>query len=343
MKPSKVNLFLTKLTHWEYWPFEIVYFPIAIYYLWLSLKARSFFFFSASNPSIETGGMLGESKFSILKNIPQEVSTLTLFFPAGTSFEEVEKYLRQTNLTYPLISKPDVGERGIKVEKIENAQQLKKYLEDCRQDFLIQEYVDFEIELGVFYFRLPGQSRGVVSSIVKKDFLQVTGDGVSSLGALIAAYPRAAFQFERLRTSLDYRSIPSKGEKVILEPIGNHCRGTTFLSAQELIDEELTEVFDRISQQIPDFYFGRYDLRCKSIEELKAGKNIKILELNGAGAEPGHIYQPGCSIFKAWKELLFHWKILYQISTRNHKNGVPYMRFQEARERYKKIRALRVL
>jgi len=65
MRPSKIKLVLTKITHWEYWPFELVYFPVVLYYFWLSIRARSFFFFSASNPSIETGGMLGESKFGI--------------------------------------------------------------------------------------------------------------------------------------------------------------------------------------------------------------------------------------------------------------------------------------
>ena len=44
-----------RLTSWEYWPFGIVQAPIFIYWLWLSIKARTPFFFSASNPGIQIG------------------------------------------------------------------------------------------------------------------------------------------------------------------------------------------------------------------------------------------------------------------------------------------------
>jgi hypothetical protein len=338
-KPSKLNLFYTKLTHWEYWPFELVYLPVVFYYFWLSLKAKSFFFFSASNPSIETGGMLGESKFSILKNIPEEVKAFTLFFRKDTAASKIIPAIQENDLSYPIIAKPDVGERGTMVEKINNEKELRLYLQKNKTDFLIQEYVNFKVELGVFYYRFPDQTKGTVSSVVLKDFLKVTGDGKSTLGELIANYPRAGFQFERLNTRLNYDSIPANEETILLEPIGNHCRGTTFLNANHIIDQKLIDIFDAISLQIPGFFFGRYDLRCKNIEDLKAGKNIKIVELNGAGAEPGHIYQPGYSIFKAWKELLFHWKILYQISVQNHEKGIPYMGFSEAEKKYKEILA----
>ena len=338
MKPSKIKLIVTKITHWEYWPFELVYFPVFLYYLWLSLKARSFFFFSASNPSIETGGMMGESKFSILKNIPQEVVAFTLFFQKDSSLSEILKKIKDHNLPYPLIAKPDVGERGTGVEKINNEEELIHYLKKNKNDFLIQEYVDFTIELGIFYYRFPNQKKGVISSVVQKDFLKVTGNGRSSIGELIANYPRAGFQFDRLNSKLNYDTIPERGVVVLLEPIGNHCRGTTFLDSNFLIDQKLTEVFDEISTKIPGFFFGRYDLRCKTIEGLKNGEGIKIMELNGAGAEPAHIYQPGSSLFAAWKVLLFHWKILYRISVQNHKKGIPYMSFSEAKSRYKKLK-----
>jgi hypothetical protein len=336
-KPSKIKLFYTKLIYWEYWPFKLVYLPVLVYYLWLSLKAKSFFFFSASNPSIETGGMLGESKFSILKNIPEDVKAFTLFFHKNTTLPQITSALQENNLIYPIIAKPDVGERGTMVEKINNETELTLYIKNNKTDFLIQEYVNFTIELGVFYYRFPDQPGGTVSSVVMKDFLKVTGDGQSTLGELIARYPRAGFQFERLNTKLNYDSIPAKETIVLLEPIGNHCRGTTFLNANDIIDQKLITIFDNISLQISGFFFGRYDLRCKSIEDLKAGKNIKIVELNGAGAEPGHIYQPGYSIFKAWKELLFHWKILYQISIQNHRKGISYMSFSEVKNKYKEI------
>jgi hypothetical protein len=338
MKPSRIKLTITKLTHWEYWPFEVVYFPVIWYYFWLSLKARSFFFFSASNPSIETGGMLGESKFKILKNIPEEVKAFTLFFSEGTQPSEILNSIKENKIGYPLIAKPDVGERGASVERINNEEELIHYLENNKNDLLIQEYIDFEIELGIFYYRFPGEGKGTISSVVQKDFLKIKGDGRSSIKELMIQNPRAGFQFNRLNSKLDFDVVPDDGKMVVLEPIGNHCRGTTFLDANSIIDQRLIDVFDSISKKIPGFFFGRYDLRCKSIEGLKSGKDIKIVELNGAGSEPGHIYQPGASIFNAWKELFFHWKVLYQISVQNHKKGIPYMSFEEAKNRYRKLK-----
>lgn len=330
-----MKLLYNRIRHWEYWPFEVVYLPVFLYYAWLSLRARSFFFFSASNPSIVTGGLIGESKYSILQNIPEEYRAYTVFIEKEASFGEVLEKIKAHGIAFPLIAKPDVGERGNRVEKIHSIAALQLYVTSIRQDFLIQEYINYPIELGIFYYRLPNERHGKVSSVVEKAFLEIMGNGVDTLGSLIRQHPRAAFQYERLKHTFDYTSIPSKNEMVLLEPIGNHCRGTTFLNANHLIDPVLTALFDRISSQIDGFYFGRYDLRCKSIMELKEGKHIKILELNGAGAEPAHIYQPGFPLIRAWKVLLHHWSMLYKISIMNHAKGVAYINFQEFKKVYK--------
>ena len=121
--------------------------------------------------------------------------------------------------------------------------------------------------------------------------------------------------------------------------IGNHCLGTKFLNANHLINDQLTAVFNKISHEIDGFYFGRYDLRCPSLSDLYEGKNIKIMELNGAGAEPAHIYQPGFSILEGWQVLLYHWHILYEISILNHKKGVAYLTLNEARLILKRIKS----
>jgi hypothetical protein len=115
------------------------------------------------------------------------------------------------------------------------------------------------------------------------------------------------------------------------------------LNGNHLINNQLIEVFDKISQSIPGFYYGRYDIRCKSLNELYKGKEIKILELNGAGAEPGHIYDPQFPILKAYRVLFHHWKVLYQISKANHKRGTAYMGAKDALQTIMKIRQNRKL
>jgi hypothetical protein len=331
--------FFIKLRHWEYWPFGVLQFPVFFYYLWLSLRARSFFFFSASNPGIEMGGMLGESKFAILNKIPEAYRTKSVFVARKSSIQAVLELIRLNNLSFPLVFKPDLGERGYRVERIHTKEEAERYLSTFRHDFIIQELVDLPLEFGVFYKRLPNEARGQVFSIVGKEMLTVTGDGKSTLQQLILAKDRAKLQWEKLsiRHASTLHTTIANGELVVLNAIGNHCLGTMFLDNNHLINETLTSSFDAISKQIEGFYYGRFDLRCASIHDLNEGK-VKILELNGCGAEPAHIYQPGYSFWKAVGDMLGHWRSIFDVARQNKQKGVDYLSLQEVKMYYRKFK-----
>ncbi len=335
--------FFIRLLSWEYWPFAVVYAPVFVYWLWLSVKARSFFFFTASNPGIETGGMLGESKIDLLNQISDEFKPKTQFFTAHTPATAVLAQCQTTNLTFPVIAKPNAGERGWRVDKLTTEAELLAYAQASPIDFLVQEYVDEPLELGVFYYRFPGEAHGVVSSIVQKEFLSIRGNGRDTIETLIRQNDRAILQLVTLTELYGNRfaEVLPAGETLTLVSIGNHCRGTKFLNANHLITSELALVFDRISQPVAGFYYGRYDLRCRSVADLYAGQHIKIVELNGVGAEPAHIYQPGFSIWEGWRVLLQHWTVVYTISRENHRRGVAYMTFAEIRRVWQRIQETR--
>jgi hypothetical protein len=312
-----------KITQWEYWPFDVLYFPVKIYFVWLALKNRSFFFFTSANPSIDFGGMLGENKSEIYKLIPPNYLPKMALIDAGN----IEKAkVEALKIGYPLIAKPDIGERGNLVEKIENEKQLGLYTDHSPVDFLLQELIDYPVELGVFYVREPNSKSGKVTSIVQKEFLSVIGDGISSIRELLVLSTRASLQidFEHARFAKLMQIVPEKDEKITVEGIGNHCRGTIFLDKNKEIDDRLHQAIDRLSKQINGFYFGRFDLRCASFDDLRELKNFKILELNGTGAEPAHIYQPGYSLFKGYQSLFWHFSMLSKISAQNRKNGHPH-------------------
>jgi hypothetical protein len=332
--------FYIRLTNWEYWPFGIVQFPFFIYWLWLSLRARSLFFFSASNPSIVMGGMLGESKFDVLKLIPEQYKPKTIRVQYPFTALQVLSTLHENGFCFPVIFKPDMGERGFMVKRIFNEADVDQYVNKLSANFLIQELVDLPVECGVFYTRFPEEINGKVTSVVLKEMLTVTGDGSSTLEELILDKPRAKLQLETLKIlhSEKIKTVIPTGETVELNLIGNHCLGTKFLNGEHLINEKLSETFDVISKQIDGFYFGRYDLRCASIEDLYEGK-IKIMELNGCGAEPAHIYQPGFSLWKALSILFTHWKNMFIISVQNHKRGASYLSFKEGKSIYYKFKA----
>jgi hypothetical protein len=319
----------------------IVYFPAGFYFIYLAIKARTFFFFSASNPSIEHGGMLFESKWKIFKLMPKHLYPKTIFVSEIDSIEIIEERIIAEGLLYPLIAKPDIGGRGFGVKRIHTPIELAAYRKAVGVTFLIQECVNYPLELSVFYFRKPNEEKGKITSLTVKELLSVVGDGVSTIKQLLIKNDRAFLQYEKLAANneLDFSEVLNQGEKKIVVPYGNHVLGAKFLNCQHLIDEELNERFDSISKQIQGFYFGRYDIRCTSIEDLKKGINMSILELNGAGAEPAHIYDPEFSYLKAQSELASYFRNMYIASSENHKSGVPYMRYSDFKYTRKMERA----
>ncbi len=332
--------FLVRLRHFEFWPFSIFYFPTFFYYAYLVLKHRSFFFFSAANPNIEMGGMLGERKSDIFRQIPNEYIPVTILMRAGVSIDEVKLKMKEKGLAFPIILKPDIGERGWRVEKIRNDEQLAFYLESMKVDFLMQEYIDHKLELGIFFIRDPSNGHGEVTSIVRKGFLTVVGDGKKSVKELLQESLRAVLQFDF--DSEFYREIlpqvPPKGQEMLIEGIGNHCRGTIFYDDGHEIDQDLNRSINNIANNIPEFYFGRFDLKTKSYDDLKDGKNFSILELNGAGSEPGHIYDPKFTLMKAYKDVFWHLRMLSKVSSENRRKGIPYTSFRDGIRKFREIR-----
>jgi len=332
--------FFIKLRSWEYWPFGIVQFPVMVYYGWLSLRARSFLFFSASNPGIPMGGMFGESKFDVLEKVPPTHTPRTILIRQPAKAKDVVDALAKAGLAFPLIFKPDIGERGFMVQKISNAHDVERYLVKMKFDFLAQELVDLPIELGIFYKRMPGEMKGRVTSVVMKEMLSVTGDGQTTLQDLILAKDRAKLQWDSLQQKYNgkLQEVPPAGKSIELVSIGNHCLGTMFLDGSHLINEKLTREMDQVSQRIEGFYYGRFDLRCASFDDLYEGR-FKVMELNGCGAEPAHIYHPGFSIWDAQKVLFDHWRTIFDIARLNASQGKPYITVKDARVYYRKFKA----
>ena len=324
--------FMVKLLHWEFWDFNVVYAAVGVLHIWQSIKAKSFFYFSASNPGLENSGFIGEKKSGIMELIPDNVQP-KWFLVDKLEFNSVIENIEIIGISFPLIAKPNIGERGKGVSKIANALELRQYFKNINVPFIIQEFVDEPLELGVFYYRMPGSENGIVSSIVAKEFLQITGNGISTLAEMVEANPRARFvkDFLSQKHADVWNEVLKRGETLKLEEIGNHCRGTTFLDGNQFITPKFEAVIDGLSHKIPGFYFGRYDLRAKSFEALENG-DFQILELNGAGAEPAHIYQPGFSFWEGQKVLLHHWKVLFQISMINKKQGIKFWTLKEAKK-----------
>lgn len=319
---------------WEFWPPAILYGCLLPYAIRLAFKFRHPLAFTAANPAIPYSGLAQESKAGILAGLGEtpanrESIARWSFIPAGLpearlrALQEFQDTLAQP---FPVVLKPDVGERGQSVAVVRSASQAAAYLRECPVPVLAQEYVP-GLEFGLFYYRLPGCSRGEILSITRKQLPAVTGNGHSTLEELILHDPRALrmarFFLRQHEEQLDW--IPAQGQTVPLGDVGNHCRGSLFTDARELKTEALSDAVDAISQRYPGFYFGRYDVRVPDVESLRRGTAIKILELNGVGAEVTHIYQPGYPFFLACHDLAEQWRIAWEIGAANRAAGAPVM------------------
>ena len=328
------KLFWHKIWHWEYWSLETIYYPLFPVWLFYSIRARSFFFFNAANPSIKNGGMAMESKMDIYELMPEDVRPRTLLIKKDSEWHSVLDRIKDFGIGFPFIAKPDIGMKAFGVDKIDTPEELLVYLQKTPQDFLVQEFVPYTREIGVFYAKHPDWKKGVITGIVNKEFLSVTGDGISNILELIRQDPRSHLQLHKLKKEFGDQifRIPAKNEKCVLVPFGSHTRGAKFTDETAKATAELMTLVEGICSRIPGFYYGRLDILFNSFDELNEGRNFKIIEINGAGSEATHIYDPRHSIFFAWREIIKHWDLLYQISMANKKKGHRYLSFREGTE-----------
>lgn len=325
-----IKKFFEKLFNWELWTFYVLYAPIGPIWFWYCLRSRSFWFFSSSNPTITFGGFEGEGKKEMYDQLPPHLVPRTIYILHDLPFDEVKKKIAEAGFEFPFVVKPDVGMKGVLFRKIENEDQLIKYHERIPVEYIVQELITLPVEVSVFYYRYPDQQQGVVSGFIQKELLQVAGDGSSTLKTLIEQHPRARFRMEEMehRHGHRFQRVIPAGEIFYLSYAGNHNRGAHFTNLHKEINASLLAVFDELSHYTGQFYYGRYDIKTSSIEDLKQGKNFQIIEFNGCGAEPNHIYDCGMNIWQAYGEILRHWKALYRISRYNHRNGTPYWSFK---------------
>jgi hypothetical protein len=326
----------------------MLYAPIVPVWVWYIIRSRAIWFFTASNPKLTFGGMEGEPKKEMHDLLPPHLCPAFFNVQPSDDFSVVLKKVEEKNIQFPLIVKPEVGGQGILFRKINNEAQLKNYHEQVPVEYFVQEFIQYPIEVSLFYYRYPNNPEGVITGFLQKLPMQVTGDGIHTLKELIMMNSKSGKRIDelRLKHQHNFDKVLMAGDKYMLSHAANHNRGARFIDLKNEIDESLVKILDEISLSINDFFYGRYDIMCNSIEELKQGKNFVILEYNGCGAEPNHFYDTGYTLMNAWKEILKHWKILYQISRYNYKAGIKYwpaikgFRFRiETKKYYKKIKA----
>ena len=323
---AKAAAAISRAWRWEFWPTWLFYPPAALWTLWLSVRFRGFGAISAANPGIADGGIVGESKFEILRRLPAEWVVPSVLIDRADVEARVETLGRQMALggwAFPLVLKPDVGQRGVGVRIIRSMQQARAYLHAEAGAVLAQPFHDGPYEAGIFYYRKPSWAHGLILSITDKQFPVLTGDGTSTLEDLIWAHPRYRMQARRFLRRHDAmrRHVLGRGERFVLARAGNHAQGTMFLDGSQLVTPALESRIDAIARAYPGFFIGRFDVRYRDTESFKAGRDLAIVELNGATAEATDIYDPSRSLWSAYRMLFRQWKLVFEIGAENRARG----------------------
>lgn len=306
-----------RLTRWEFWPAWALYAPVVPWIAWLAVRYRSATVFTAANPGIDAAGFVGESKAAILEALARgraPVAPFCLLRAAqGADAREriADRFLEAHGL--PAVLKPDQGQRGTGVRIVRTRAALVEAARALAADHVLQAYVAGP-EFGLFYVRRPHEISGRIVSLTAKHMARVVGDGRRSLDRLILDDARAVALGHVYRAVNAGRLawIPAAGERVAICELGTHCRGAIFTDASALLTPDLERAVEASARAAGGFAFGRFDVRAASVADLRAGR-FRILELNGVTSEPTHIYDPGASVWSAWRTLCRTWSLAFEI------------------------------
>lgn len=317
----------------EFWPTWLIYIPVGVQWLLLSIRYRSLSLPLIANPAVPLSGMVGVAKSAVFEAAGESARRWILpWCLYEVSSEELEQQsllalqvIKQTGLEFPLVGKPNIGCRGAGVKLLENEQELEAYIADFPSGGCIQfqQLSEWDAEAGVFYVRHPDRAGGEITSLTLKYTPYVVGDGSLSLAELVAADPRAGelLHLYKERHADQWHNIIPCDQPYRLVFSASHCRGAVFRDAEELIASDLTQALDKIFEDIPGFYYGRLDVKFQDTENLSLGKNFAIIEINGASSESINIWDRKVGLWTAIRTLLQQYDTLFKLGHANRKRG----------------------
>jgi pimeloyl-ACP methyl ester carboxylesterase/membrane protein DedA with SNARE-associated domain len=323
---ARLKAAASKLWRWEFWPVWLFYLPLLPRIARLAIRYRGITTPTAANPAMPHGGFVGESKAEILSRLPAAWVQPSLRVAPGRTASRVlslRRHVETAGWFFPMVLKPDAGQRGIGLKLARGWGDVERYLESNSRAVLVQTYNPGPLEAGIFYYRIPGEASGRIFSVTDKLFPEVVGDGRTTLERLILSHPRLRMQWKIFSSRLAGRltCVPAHGERVRLAVAGNHCQGTMFLDGGRLVTPALERAIDSIARQYDGFFFGRFDLRYASAESLEQGRGFKILELNGLTSESTNVYDPSRSLWAAYRTLRDQWTLAFRIGDANRQRG----------------------
>ncbi|MEO7494926.1 MAG: hypothetical protein ABIV04_08255 [Massilia sp.] len=312
--------------------------PLAAQWCWLGLRYRSLTLPSAANPCITSGGLVGEGKLEYFEQLGRTGRAATPLYVgvhdiAALSACELASILGSAGIVFPVVAKPDLGLCGYGVCKLDTLAALLEYATrfPAGECLVLQQYLPQEHEAGIFYVRDPRSGAGRLIGLALRYYPRVQGDGCSTLGELVRKDPRAARMLRSPAHACphDRASGPAAGQTVRRATIGSTRVGGLYRDGGALITQALTAAVDQIAREMPEFHFGRFDVRFDDVRELQAGRGFAIMEINGAGSEAIHAWDPELGLAAGLRTVFAKQRLLFEIGAANRARGVRALRLRE--------------
>ena len=323
----------------ERMPKWLICIPLVVQWLLLALRYRSLTLPSCANPSITSGGLVGEGKLEYFANMgPFALASTAPHCSLSTHIKytgaELRQIIKAAGLGFPLIAKPNLGLCGYGVRLLANRSELLEYLADfpANECVVLQQWLPQEGEAGIFYACEPGAKSGQIIGLTLRYFPRVVGDGWRNTEALIALDARA----KRAGDSVRHRSklsvspayIPKLGEVVRLATIGSTRVGGLYRDGAAFVTPQLSSAIDDIAKDMNEFHFGRFDVRFDSLAELRAGVGLTIMEVNGAGSEAIQAWDPDTGVLAGFAMIFEKQRILFAIGDAMRRKGFKPIRLR---------------
>ena len=305
--------------------------PMIGQWLWLSLWHGSWTLPATANPTITAGGLVGEGKSEYFGIMGSTARAHTADFAVlentrtEAALQDAEKAMRELGLEYPVILKPDIGWCGFGVRIVRSREELQAYLEAYPrgENIILQRFISYEGEAGIYYVRHPNELRGRITGILLRFFPRVVGDGRSTVAELMARNQRTRRlgQDGRSDSWCDTTMIPALGEIVRVCVTGSTRVGGLYRDGTSLVTPALQDALHDITADMKDLHVARFDVRYESIGELRKGTAFKIIEVNGAGSEAVHAWDPSYTLAQAYRIVFEKQRTIFSIGAAMRKKG----------------------
>jgi hypothetical protein len=303
--------------------------PMIAQWVWLGIRYRSISLPSSANPGITSGGMVGDGKLEYFASMGGLARSMTADYigvrnESGVTARLVQERMSGAGLEFPIVAKPDIGWCGYGVRLLAGVEDLSDYLRRFprTETIVLQRYLADPGEAGLFYVREPEAASGRLIGVLLRHYPAVIGNGRDSVAALIAADGRLRRATDNALHECRYdpAHIPAAGQTVRLSTVASTRVGGCYQDGSAHVTPALTACVDAIAKDMGVFLVGRFDVRYRSIAGLQRGE-FTIMEVNGAGSEAVHAWDPKYSILDVYRIVFAKQRLLFRIADANRRVG----------------------